>query len=108
MFFGYVIIKDNYDMYMLRSYATEHWQCAGGEEKNRHDILLLCSSKTSAITAVVLIRSRILSLYSDIRTYCSYCLCTQTSALNTAVLRRPRLDVGTQEHVAAHGNALST
>ena len=52
---------------MLRSYATEHWQRAGGEEKNRHAILWLCSSKTSALTAVVLRRPRLMPLYSDVR-----------------------------------------
>ena len=35
-------------------------------------------------------------LYSDVR---AYYRCNQTSALNAVVLRRPRLDVGTQEHV---------
>ena len=54
-------------MYMLRSYATEHWQRAYGEENNRHAILWLCSSKTSALTAVVLRRPRLMPLYSDIR-----------------------------------------
>ena len=49
MFFDCIIITYNYDMYMLRSYATEHWQRAGGEENNRHAILRLCSSKTSAL-----------------------------------------------------------
>ena len=57
-FFDYIIITYNYDMYMLLSYATEHFQRAGGEEKNRHAVLRLCSSKTSAI----------LPLYSDVRT----------------------------------------
>ena len=66
MFFDYIIIKDKCDMYMLRSYATEHWQCAGGEEKNLHAILWLCSNKTSALTAVVLRCLRLLPLYSDI------------------------------------------
>ena len=59
MFFDYIIIKYNYDMYMLRSYATEHWQRAGGEEKT---ILRLCSSKTSALTVVVLRRPRLIPL----------------------------------------------
>ena len=54
-------------MYMLRSYANEYWQRAGGEEKNRHAILWLCSSKTSALTAVVLRRPRLMPLYSDVR-----------------------------------------
>ena len=68
MFLDIIIMKHNYDMYMLRSYSIEHWQQrAGGEEENRHAILRLCSSKTSAFNAVV--------------------------------LRRPRLDVGTQKHV---------
>ena len=67
MFFQYIIIKYNYDMYMLRSYATEHWQRAGGEEKNRHVVLWLCSSKRSAFTADVLRRPRLLPLYSDVR-----------------------------------------
>ena len=64
MFFDYVPIKYNYGMYMLRSYATEHWQRAGGKEKNRHAILRLCSSKTPVLTAFVLRRPR---LDSDVR-----------------------------------------
>ena len=44
-------------MYMLRSYATEHWLRAGGEEKNRH-----------AIFGYVLVRRpRLLLLYSNVR-----------------------------------------
>ena len=69
MFFDYIIIKYNYDMYMLRNYATEHWQSAGGEQKNRHAILQLCSNKTSALAAVVLRRPRLPPLYSDVRAY---------------------------------------
>ena len=72
-------------MYMLRNYATEHGQRAGGYEKNRHAILPLCSSKTQA-----------------------YCLCTQTFALNAVVLRRQRLDVGTQEHVETQKRTAGT
>ena len=68
-FFDYIIIITfNYDMYMLLSYANEHCQRAGGEEKNRHAVLQLCSSKTSAITAVVLRRPNLMPLYSDVRT----------------------------------------
>ena len=53
-------------------------QRAGGEEKNRHVVLRLCSSKRSAFTADVLRRPRLMPLYSDVRVYCR---CTQTSAL---------------------------
>ena len=67
-FFDYIIITYNYDMYMLLSYATEHFQRAGGEEKNRNAVLWLCSSKTFAITAVVLRRPHLMPLYSDVRT----------------------------------------
>ena len=67
-FYDYIIITYNYDMYMLLSYANEHCQRAGGEEKNRHAILRLCSSKTSAITPVVLRRPHLMPLYSDVRT----------------------------------------
>ena len=67
-FLDYIIITYNNDMYMLRSYATEHWQRAVGEEKNRHAVLRLCSSKTSALTAVVLRRPHLMPLYSDVRT----------------------------------------
>ena len=63
MFFDYIIIKYIcMILFMLRSYATEHWQRAGGEEKNLHAILRLCSGKTSALTVVVLRRPRLLSL----------------------------------------------
>ena len=67
MFFDYIVIQYNYDMHMLRNYATKHWLRAGGEEKNRHAILRLCSSKASALTVVVLRRPRVMPLYSDVR-----------------------------------------
>ena len=67
-FFGYIIITYNYDMYMLLSYATEQCQRAGGEEKNRHAVLRLCSSKTSAITPVVHRRPLLMPLNSDVST----------------------------------------
>ena len=60
MFFDCIIIKYNYDMYMLWSYATEHWQRAGGEEKTRHAIVRLCYNKTmAALNAVILRRPRL-------------------------------------------------